>query len=92
MILNYAKSAKEAEETAAAVRAAGAEAVTVQGDVAEDADCLKIAAAAQRFGRIDALVNNAGITKHVRATPSSTACRRTTSCASTRSTRSARSR
>ena len=64
-ILNYSRSAKEAEETAAAVRAAGAEAVIVQGDVAEDADCRRIAAAAERFGRIDALVNSAGITKHV---------------------------
>jgi 3-oxoacyl-[acyl-carrier protein] reductase len=65
VIVNYAKSGKEAEATAAAVREAGAEAAIAQGDVAEDADCIKIAAAAQRFGRIDALVNNAGITKHV---------------------------
>jgi 3-oxoacyl-[acyl-carrier protein] reductase len=64
-ILNYSRSAKEAEETAAAVKAAGAEAVTVQGDVAKDEDCRTIAAAAERFGRIDALVNSAGITKHV---------------------------
>jgi NAD(P)-dependent dehydrogenase (short-subunit alcohol dehydrogenase family) len=64
-ILNYSRSAKEAEETAAAVKAAGAEAVTVQGDVAKDEDCRRIAAAAERFGRIDALVNSAGITKHV---------------------------
>ena len=46
-------------------RQAGAEAEIVQGDVAEDADCRKIAEAAARFGRLDALVNNAGITKHV---------------------------
>jgi 3-oxoacyl-[acyl-carrier protein] reductase len=65
VIVNYAKSGKEAEATAAAVREAGAEAAIAQGDVAEDADCIKIAAAAQRFGRIDSLVNNAGITKHV---------------------------
>ena len=64
-ILNYSRSAREAEETAAAVKAAGAEAVTVQGDVAKDEDCRRIAAAAERFGRIDALVNSAGITKHV---------------------------
>ena len=64
-ILNYSRSAKEAEETAAAVKAAGAEAVTVQGDVAKDEDCRRIAAAAERFGKIDALVNSAGITKHV---------------------------
>jgi NAD(P)-dependent dehydrogenase (short-subunit alcohol dehydrogenase family) len=49
------------------VRAAGAEAVVVQGDVSEDADCRKIAAAAEPYGRIDALANNAGITKHAPA-------------------------
>jgi NAD(P)-dependent dehydrogenase (short-subunit alcohol dehydrogenase family) len=65
VILNCTKSLKEAESTADAVRAAGAEAAIVQGDVSEDADCKKIAEAATRFGRIDALVNNAGITKHV---------------------------
>jgi NAD(P)-dependent dehydrogenase (short-subunit alcohol dehydrogenase family) len=65
VILNYSKSAKEAETTAAAVRAAGTETAIVQGDVAEDADCRRIAEAAQRFGKIDALANNAGITKHM---------------------------
>jgi NAD(P)-dependent dehydrogenase (short-subunit alcohol dehydrogenase family) len=64
VILTFSKSLKEAEETAEAVRAAGAEAVLAQGDVAEDADCRRVAAAAARFGRVDALVNNAGITKH----------------------------
>jgi 3-oxoacyl-[acyl-carrier protein] reductase len=64
LIINCTKSLKEAEETAAAVRAAGAEAIIAQGDVAEDADCHRIAQAAVRFGRLDALVNNAGITKH----------------------------
>ena len=65
VVINYTKSLKEAEATADLVRGAGAEAVIAQGDVAEDADCRKIAAAAARFGRLDALVNNAGITKHV---------------------------
>lgn len=64
VILNCTKSLKEAEATADALRSAGAEAVIAQGDVAEDADCRKIASAAERFGRLDALVNNAGITKH----------------------------
>lgn len=64
IVLNCTKSLMEAEETAAACRAAGAQAVIVQGDVREDAACRAIAAAAEPFGRIDALVNNAGITKH----------------------------
>jgi NAD(P)-dependent dehydrogenase (short-subunit alcohol dehydrogenase family) len=65
VLITCSKSLKEAEATAAAVRAAGAEAEIAQGDVAEDADCRKVAAAAARFGRLDALVNNAGVTKHV---------------------------
>lgn len=62
VVINYARSADEAEETARLVKAEGAEAVLVQGDVASDDDCLKIVAAAQPFGRIDALFNNAGTT------------------------------
>jgi 3-oxoacyl-[acyl-carrier protein] reductase len=61
--VNYASSAKEAEATADEIRKAGAEAVVVQGDVGEDADCKKIADAAAKFGKIDALANNAGTTK-----------------------------
>lgn len=64
LILNCTKSLKEAEATADLVRAAGAQAVIAQGDVAEDADCRRVAAAAAPFGRLDVLVNNAGITKH----------------------------
>jgi NAD(P)-dependent dehydrogenase (short-subunit alcohol dehydrogenase family) len=64
VIINYAKSHVEAEATAAAVRAAGAEAVLAQGDVADDAACRAIAEKAAPYGRIDALANNAGVTKH----------------------------
>jgi 3-oxoacyl-[acyl-carrier protein] reductase len=63
VVINYASSADEAAETARQVEAHGAKAVIVQGDVASDEDCRKIAAAAAPFGRIDALFNNAGITK-----------------------------
>jgi len=65
VIINCTKSLKEAEATADLVRGAGAEAVIAQGDVAEDDDCRKIADVAARFGRLDALANNAGVTKHV---------------------------
>jgi NAD(P)-dependent dehydrogenase (short-subunit alcohol dehydrogenase family) len=43
VIINYAKSDVEAEATAAAVRAAGAEAVLAQGDVSDDGACRAIA-------------------------------------------------
>ncbi|HEX6859786.1 MAG TPA: SDR family NAD(P)-dependent oxidoreductase [Caulobacteraceae bacterium] len=62
VIVNYASSKSEAEETARKVEAHGAKAILVQGDVGEDADCKRIAAAAEPFGRIDALFNNAGTT------------------------------
>jgi 3-oxoacyl-[acyl-carrier protein] reductase len=62
VVINYASNLADAEETARRVEAAGAKAVLVQGDVAKDEDCIRIAAAAQPFGRIDALFNNAGQT------------------------------
>lgn len=61
VLLNYSRSAEEAERTAQACREAGADALAMQGDVSVDADCRALAEAAlQRWGRIDALVNNAG--------------------------------
>lgn len=64
IVVNFTKSRAAAEETCAAVQAAGSQAVLVQGDVAQDEDCRRLAdACLTAFGRIDALVNNAGITK-----------------------------
>ena len=63
VVINYASSETEALETARLVEAAGAQGVVVRGDVAADEDCRRIAAAAAPFGRIDALFNNAGVTK-----------------------------
>src|SRR3984957_5704381 len=65
IVVNYASSQKEAEQTADLCRSAGGEVVVVQGDVSRDEDCRKIAAAAAPWGRLDALINNAGITKHM---------------------------
>ena len=61
VVINYASSSDEAAETQRLVESQGAQGVLAQGDVARDADCHAIAAAAD--GRIDALFNNAGITK-----------------------------
>src|SRR5947209_17066595 len=65
IVVNYSSSKKEAEETADLCRKAGSEVVVVQGDVSRDEDCKKIVAAAAPWGRLDALINNAGTTKHV---------------------------
>src|SRR5215216_1648472 len=65
IVVNYSNSKTEAEATADLCRKAGAEVVVVQGDVARDEDCKKIAAAAAPWGGVDILVNNAGTTKHV---------------------------
>ena len=65
IVINYASSQKEAEQTADLCRSAGGEVVVVQGDVSRDEDCRKIAAAAAPWGRLDALINNAGTTKHM---------------------------
>lgn len=64
VVVNYTRSVAEAEETAAACRAAGAGAILVQANVAEDADCRKLVdAAIAQWGRLDHVVNNAGTTK-----------------------------
>ena len=63
-VINYTKSETEARETARACEQHGTEVLLVQANVAEDADCKRMAdAALAKWGRIDALVNNAGTTK-----------------------------
>jgi len=64
--INYSRSKDEAEATAAEVAKLGARAIPVQADVADDAQCRALSQAAlDQWGRIDALVNNAGTTKFV---------------------------
>ncbi|MFN9977360.1 MAG: SDR family NAD(P)-dependent oxidoreductase, partial [Phycisphaerae bacterium] len=60
VVVNCTKSVTDAEATVSRIRAAGGEALLVQANVAEDADCRRMAAAAvETWGRIDILVNNA---------------------------------
>ena len=66
LVVNYSRSAEEAEQTAQEARAAGADAITHRADVAADADCRALVeAAVDRFGGIDVLVNNAGTTHFI---------------------------
>jgi 3-oxoacyl-[acyl-carrier protein] reductase len=63
VLINYSKSEQEAKDTQRACKDAGADALLVCGDVADDAACRGLVdAALGRWNRIDALVNNAGIT------------------------------
>ncbi len=64
--INYRASAAAAEDVAAMARGHGAQAMTLCGDVADDADCRRmVAAVAAAWGRVDALVNAAGTTRFV---------------------------
>ena len=63
VLINYSKSEQEAVASEAACRLAGADTLLVRADVSDDAACrAMVDAAAQRWGHVDALVNNAGIT------------------------------
>ena len=62
VLINYSRSEAEALESQAACDEAGADTLLMRGDVADDADCKALVeAAVARWGRIDALVNNAGV-------------------------------
>ncbi|HUJ21648.1 MAG TPA: SDR family oxidoreductase [Bryobacteraceae bacterium] len=64
--INYTRSRQEAHEVSRACEAKGVETIVVQADVSSDADCRKLAGAVlEKWGRIDALINNAGTTKFV---------------------------
>lgn len=61
--INYAASSTAAEQTAEDCKAFGVQAVTLQADVTDPAQCQTLVeTAAKTFGRLDVLVNNAGVT------------------------------
>lgn len=63
VLINYSRSEAEAQASERACRDAGADTLLVRADVSVDAECRAMAqAAVARWGRLDALVNNAGIT------------------------------
>lgn len=66
VVVNYANNQAGAEEAVAACKAGGADAFAFKADVANDADCRNLVAAAiARWGHIDFLVNNAATTRAI---------------------------
>lgn len=64
VVVNYAGSASAAEKTAQLCCEFGVQAVAVQADVSTEQGCaLLFDTAVKQFGRVDVLVNNAGITR-----------------------------
>jgi 3-oxoacyl-[acyl-carrier protein] reductase len=65
--INYSRSESAARETAAQAEANGAKTLLFQCDVSDDPSVRKMLAAVEKeFGRLDALVNNAGTTSNVK--------------------------
>ena len=66
VVVNYSRSADAAEAVVSRITSAGGQALTVQADVSEEADCKRLVAATiGQFGQLDVLVNNAGTTTFV---------------------------
>ncbi len=71
VIVNYAGSKADAENVVSAIREAGGSALAVQADVSNPAQVIRLFdEAIAQYGRIDVLVNNAGImiTKQIKDT------------------------
>src|SRR3954468_24613080 len=68
VVVNYARNAEAAERVAAEITALGPKAPPVQADISSAADRQQLVAQAYAaFGRVDVLVNNAGVAPDVRA-------------------------
>ncbi|KAK1295488.1 hypothetical protein QJS10_CPA16g00233 [Acorus calamus] len=64
VLVNYARSSKEAEEVAKQIEALGGQAITFGGDVSEAADVESMfKTVVDTWGTVDVLINNAGITR-----------------------------
>jgi 3-oxoacyl-[acyl-carrier protein] reductase len=64
VVITYRQGSAAAEETVAAIASAGGQATAIAADTRSATDCsAAVQAALSTYGRLDALVNNAGITR-----------------------------
>lgn len=64
VVVNYARSSQSADEVVAAIEAIGGEAIALQADISQAAQVdTFFKAILEKWGRVDVLVNNAGITR-----------------------------
>lgn len=62
VVVSYAGNVEKARETVAAIESAGGRAIAIQGDISQADDVAALfAGAKQAFGRIDVVVNSAGV-------------------------------
>ena len=72
VVINYAHSAKDADELVARISEEGGRAVAIKANVADSGDVRRLFDEAEAaFGKIDVLVNNAGVLKMVSLAESS---------------------
>jgi len=66
VVVNYSRSEDDAKKTQAACEAEGVETLMVKADISDDSECRRLVEETiDKWGRVDALVNNAGTTKYV---------------------------
>lgn len=64
VVINYRNSITQVEELLNLIKNAGGEAIAIQADISKEEEAKKLLEeAVKQFGRLDVLVNNAGITK-----------------------------
>jgi 3-oxoacyl-[acyl-carrier protein] reductase len=64
VVVNYAGRSEKAEETVSLIRQSGGESIAVQADVSQAAEVDRlIQTTLEHFGKVDILINNAGITR-----------------------------
>lgn len=64
VVVNYNHNEEHANNIVKQITESGGSAMKIQGNIAESADCIKmISLIKEKFGKIDILINNAGITR-----------------------------